>query len=203
MFMRPVLPCCLLVSSFLASKATAQRPASRDSAQALPPVTVAATRSPGPILTTPLAVTRISSADLRSVSGFGLDEALARVPGVVAQSRYGTSDIRLMIRGFGARGAGDRSNSGTTRGVRILLDGFPETEPDGRTSLDQLDLATAEAVEVIRSNASSAWGNAAGGVVNVITVPSAAEPVVEVRPIYGEFGLRRYAARASTPIGTA
>ena len=83
-------------------------------------------------------------------------EALSRVPGVVAQSRYGTSDIRLMIRGFGARGAGDRSNSGTTRGVRVLIDGFPETEPDGRTSLDQLDLAAAEGIEVIRSNASSA-----------------------------------------------
>src|SRR5215207_2516341 len=203
MFMRPVLPCCLLVSSFLASKATAQRPASRDSAQALPPVTVAATRSPGPILTTPLAVTRISSADLRSVSGFGLDEALARVPGVVAQSRYGTSDIRLMIRGFGARGAGDRSNSGTSRGVRVLLDGFPETEPDGRTALDQLDLATAEGVEVIRSNASALWGNAAGGIVIVVTMPATTRSSFEAQPIFGGFGLARYAARASSPLGNS
>jgi iron complex outermembrane receptor protein len=135
------------------------------------------------------------------VSGFGLDEALSRVPGVIAQSRYGTSDIRLMIRGYGARGAGDRSNSGTSRGVRVLLDGFPETEPDGRTALDQLDLATAEAVEVIRSNASSLWGNAAGGVVNVITVPSMTVPSYEVQPIYGGFGLARFAARTSMPIG--
>ena len=125
------------------------------------------------------------------MSGFGLDEALSRVPGVIAQSRYGTSDIRLMIRGFGARGAGDRSNSGTSRGVRVLLDGFPETEPDGRTALDQLDLATAEAVEVIRSNASSLWGNAAGGVVNVITVPTATHAVAR-----GPADLRRLRARA-------
>jgi len=106
-----------------------------------------------------------------------------------------------MIRGYGARGAGDRSNSGTSRGVRVLLDGFPETEPDGRTALDQLDLATAEAVEVIRSNASSLWGNAAGGVVNVITVPSMTVPSYEVQPIYGGFGLARFAARTSMPIG--
>ena len=139
--------------------------------------------------------------ELRSVSGFGLDEALSRVPGVIAQSRYGTSDIRLMIRGYGARGAGDRSNSGTSRGVRVLLDGFPETEPDGRTALDQLDLATAEAVEVMRSNASSLWGNAAGGVVNVITVPSMTVPSYEFQPIFGGFGLARYAARTSMPIG--
>src|SRR5262245_44262781 len=102
----------------------------RDTAVALPGMTVTATRSAAPIISTPLAVTKITARDLRAVSGFGVDEVLSKVPGVIAQSRYGTSDVRLMIRGFGARGAGDRSNSGTTRGVRVLIDGFPETEPD-------------------------------------------------------------------------
>ena len=191
----------LLLTTGFGSLALAQRPTPRDSAQALPGVTVSATRNPAPILTTPLAVTKITTPELRAVSGFGLDEALSRVPGVIAQSRYGTSDIRLMIRGFGARGAGDRSNSGTSRGVRVLLDGFPETEPDGRTALDQLDLATAEGIEVIRSNASSLYGNAAGGVVNVSTVPISRTPSFEAQPIFGEFGLARYAVRTSMPIG--
>ena len=87
------------------------------------------------------------------------------------QARYGTSDVRIAIRGFGARGAGDRSNAGTSRGVRVLLDGMPETEPDGRTSFDNIDLASAEGIDVIRSNASALWGNAAGGVISVSTVP--------------------------------
>ena len=191
----------LVLSTILASAALAQRPAPRDSVTTLPGVTVSATRNPSSILTTPLAITKLNAPELRSVSGFGLDEALSRVPGVIAQSRYGTSDIRLMIRGYGARGAGDRSNSGTSRGVRVLLDGFPETEPDGRTALDQVDLATAEAVEVIRSNASSLWGNAAGGVVNVISVPTTAVPSLEAQSIFGGFGLARYAARTSVPIG--
>jgi phosphoglycolate phosphatase-like HAD superfamily hydrolase len=65
---------------------------------------------------------------------------------VLAQSRYGTSDVRIVIRGYGARGAGDRSNAGTSRGVRVLVDGIPETEPDGRTAFDQIDLAAAEGV---------------------------------------------------------
>src|SRR5690348_4547709 len=199
--MRPFSFSHLLFPSLLTSEALAQRPDARDSDQSLPGVTISATRSPSRILTTPLAVTKITAPDLRSVSGFGIDEALARVPGVIAQSRYGTSDIRLMIRGFGARGAGDRSNSGTSRGVRVLLDGFPETEPDGRTALDQLDLAAAEEVEVIRSNASALWGNAAGGVVNVSTMPTATTSSVEAQPIFGAFGLARYAARASTPLG--
>jgi iron complex outermembrane recepter protein len=195
-----ILGAALFTASF-GEAAAAQGATSRDSAAALPGVTVTATRSPTPILTTPLAVTKIDAADLRSVSGFGLDEALSKVPGVIAQSRYGTSDIRLMIRGYGARGAGDRSNSGTTRGVRVLIDGFPETEPDGRTALDQLDLATAEAVEVIRSNASAVYGNAAGGVINVVTVPSFDAPSLEAQPVFGAFGLARYAARSSVPLG--
>src|SRR5262245_60804109 len=174
----------------------------RDTAVALPTVSVTATRVAAPILTTPLAITKVTAASLRATNGYGLEDALTMVPGVVAQSRYGTSDIRLMIRGYGARGAGDRSNSGTTRGVRILLDGFPETEPDGRTAFDHIDLAAAQAVEVVRSNASSVWGNAAGGVINILTVPASPATALELQPIFGGFGLKRYAARASTPIGS-
>src|SRR5512138_3521590 len=111
----------------------------QDSVRALPGITITATRAGASVLKAPIAVSKIETADLRAVNGYGIEDALARVPGVIAQSRYGTSDVRLVIRGFGARGAGDRSNSGTSRGVRVLLDGFPETEPDGRTALDQLD----------------------------------------------------------------
>jgi iron complex outermembrane receptor protein len=168
---------------------------------ALPTVVTTATRNATPILTTPLAVTKIGADALRASSGYGLEDALRDVPGVIAQSRYGTSDVRLIIRGFGARGAGDRSNSGTSRGIRVLLDGFPETEPDGRTAFDQIDLAAAEQVEVIRSNASSLWGNAAGGVVNVQSMPDASEPSFDVQPIVGAFGLRRLALRTHAGLG--
>ncbi len=195
----------VLVGALAASAATAraQEPSRRDSAAALPPVTVTATRASAAILTTPLAVTKIEPAELRSRSGYGLDEALRLVPGVLAQSRYGTSDVRIVIRGYGARGAGDRSNAGTARGIRVLIDGIPETEPDGRTSFDQIDLAASEAVEVVRSNASAVWGNAAGGVVNLLTVPTTGAPRLEAQPILGTFGLARYAARGSAPLGAS
>jgi iron complex outermembrane receptor protein len=190
-----------LAAVLAASAVSAQTPAARDTA-ALPAVTVTATRSPASILNTPLAITVIGTADLRSVNGYGLEDALSKVPGVIAQSRYGTSDVRLIIRGFGARGAGDRSNAGTSRGVRVLLDGFPETEPDGRTAFDQIDLAAAQSVEVVRSNASSLWGNAAGGVVSLSTMPTSRASSIDVQPIFGAFGLARYALRASAPIGS-
>lgn len=167
----------------------------------LPTVSVTATRGAASILTAPLAVTKLTGAALRNVNGYGLDEALSKVPGVLAQSRYGTSDVRIVIRGFGARGAGDRSNAGTSRGIRVLIDGIPETEPDGRTSFDQIDLSTASAVEVIRSNASSIWGNGAGGVIHVMTPTWSSTPVAEIQPIFGSFGTQRYALRSSSPLG--
>lgn len=188
----------------LATPALAQQPVRdttrRDTVRTLPGVTVTATRTPARVLTTPLAVTQVRTEALRGTSGYGLDDALAQVPGVLAQSRYGTSDVRLVIRGFGARGAGDRSNAGTSRGVRVLLDGIPETEPDGRTAFDHIDLAAAAGVDVIRSNASSTWGNAAGGVVAVSSVPRADAPLLEYQPIVGGYGLQRHAVRASRPL---
>ena len=140
-------------------------------ARAVPAVSVTATRARVSILDVPLAVTLVGGEQLRVKRGVGLDEALSLVPGVVAQSRSGGGDVRLSIRGFGARGAGDRSNAGTSRGVRILIDGIPETEPDGRTSLDLVDLALVEDVEIVRSNASALYGNAAGGVLDAVRQP--------------------------------
>ncbi|MBI5867301.1 MAG: Plug domain-containing protein, partial [candidate division Zixibacteria bacterium] len=99
----------------------------------LPPIVVFGPRMPEALARIPLAVGVVDSAALNRSKGYGIDEVLGSVPGVLAQSRYGNQDVRISIRGFGARGAGERSNAGTSRGIRILLDGFPLTEPDGRT----------------------------------------------------------------------
>lgn len=170
-------------------------------AQALPPLSVTASRTATSIFDVPLAVTLVSAEQLRATRGVGLDEALSLVPGVLAQSRSGGGDVRITIRGFGARGAGDRSNAGTTRGIRILLDGIPETEPDGRTALDLVDLALVEGAEVVRSNASSLYGNAAGGVIDLRTVPATGARLASVQSQAGSFGLQRFIGRGATPVG--
>src|SRR3989337_2081804 len=130
-------------------------------------VTVTATRYAESIMEVPYAVTIKSKDDFNNIKGYGLDEVLSSVPGVLAQSRNGNQDVRIVIRGFGARGSGDRSNSGTSRGIRILVDGIPETEPDGRTSFDLIDLTLVQNIEVLRSNVSAVWGNASGGIINI------------------------------------
>lgn len=165
-------------------------------------VTVTATRAPISVLQAPLAVSVISAPTLRTTKGSGLDEVLNRIPGVLAQSRSGSQDVRIVIRGYGARGAGDRSNAGTSRGIRILVDGIPETEPDGRTSFDDIDLATAERIDVLRSNASAIWGNAAGGLINISTVPGADAPALSGQAVAGSYGLVRNTVRAVRQFGT-
>lgn len=174
--------------------------AAKDTAR-LAPVTISATRTATPLFRVPFAVTLIDKSAFDNKRGFSLDEAVAHVPGVFAQSRYGTSDVRLNIRGFGARGAGDRSNAGTTRGIRLLIDGIPETEPDGRTAFDLVDLAAVSGIEVVRSNASAIWGNAGGGVVAIRTVSAFDEPFGRVSQLGGSYGFRRTALEGGVRLG--
>jgi len=197
-----VLGWCALV----AETAEAQEPPAPipDSARyTLEPVKVRSPRSPASPLETPVSATKVSGAELRRIDDIGIDKALSLVPGVVAQSRAGGTDVRIMIRGFGARGAGDRSNSGTSRGIRVLLDGIPETEPDGRTSFDLIDLASVEEIDVVRSNASALWGNAAGGVVSLSTIPSFERSYTSLQQTFGSFGLSRTILRSGATLGSS
>jgi iron complex outermembrane receptor protein len=147
-----------------------------------------------------MSMTILGLNKLGKSRGFGLDEPLAAVPGIIAQSRYGTQDVRITVRGFGARGAGERSNAGTTRGIRIMTDGFPETEPDGRTSLDLIDIGAASHIDVLRSNSTAIWGNAAGGVINVITDDDGPD-FLSAQSTFGSYGFRRERISGAQPLG--
>jgi iron complex outermembrane receptor protein len=196
---------CLATASILllgSAPLAAQQEPKDSSRAALDTVVVTASRGePRSLTQVPFAVSTVSADRWAGRTGLGMDQALQQVPGVFTQSRSGTHDIRLTIRGFGARGAGDRSNAGTSRGIRVLLDGIPETEPDGRTAFDQVDLATIERIEVMRSNGSAAWGNAAGGIVSLSTQPEFTNEFAEVAQQTGSFGLLRTVLRGGTSLG--
>jgi iron complex outermembrane receptor protein len=83
----------------------------------------------------------------------------------------------------------------------VLTNGVPETEPDGRTAFDNVDLGIAQSIEVVRSNASALWGNAAGGVININTVPSVTRPYHEVQGSTGGWGLKRIGFSFGEPVG--
>ena len=134
---------------------------------ALPTVRVTATREgPRAPLDLPYAVTLTRPDSLAALRRLGVDELLFAVPGVALANRQNPAqDPRVSIRGFGARSAFG------VRGVRVLQDGVPLTLPDGQTPVDALDLEGAGRIEVVRGSASSLYGNAAGGVIDVRTAP--------------------------------
>ncbi|MDK9698873.1 MAG: TonB-dependent receptor [bacterium] len=154
-------------------------------------ITVTAERQPTTLLEAPYSVNVIGVRQQSNAISAGLDKALSEVPGVFAQSRYGGSDVRLTIRGFGSRGAAERSNAATIRGVRVLLDGIPLTEPDGRTSLDLVELSTLQKIEVVRTNASTLWGNASGGVLHLQSSTGSGSPAVSIEQDVGAHGYQR------------
>lgn len=171
-----------VVIALTAPPAAAQVP---DSAARLPDLEVTVTRTRSPLSTLGAAVTVIDSTAVhRDRIATALDETLAFVPGVVVQNRWNYAvDERLAIRGFGGR-----ANFGL-RGVKVLLDGVPQTLPDGQSQLNNLDLSLVSRVEVLRGGASALYGNASGGVVSFITSAVPVQPwLVSARAESGSFG---------------
>ena len=85
------------------------------------------------------------------------------VPGLFAMNAENFSqDLRVAIRGFGARAPFG------IRGIRILVDGIPETTPDGQAQGDNIDLGFIDSAEVFRGSSSSLFCNASGGRIKLI-----------------------------------
>ena len=125
-------------------------------------VVVTATRVEKKIIDIPYPVIRLKNTQYKFSRKVTIDDVLENVPGLFLQSRYGNHDVRVSIRGFGSR-----SNTGI-RGVRILLDGIPESEPDGQTRIEAIDFNSVGSIEVVKGNSSSLYTNAPGGVINFI-----------------------------------
>lgn len=183
---------CAVISTLLASPSAAD--AQRDTATRIAPVVVTVARGSGrSILQSPFAITVVEPDSARpGQKHSSIDESLSFVPGVAAMSRNNPAqDPRLSIRGFGARSAFG------VRGVRILRDGIPITLPDGQTPLDYLSLESVGRIEILRGAASALYGNASGGVVDLMSTPSASPVSIDARQWLGSNALSRSVIAAS------
>ncbi|MCY7363222.1 MAG: Plug domain-containing protein, partial [Ignavibacteria bacterium] len=148
-------------------------------------VVISATRTEQKLIDIPFSVQRVDQGQWKSSRKMGMNDVLSNIPGLWLQSRYGNHDVRVSIRGFGSR-----SNSGI-RGVRILLDGIPESEPDGQTRLEALDFTAISKIEVIKGNMTSLYTNAPGGVINFFTDKYFPRPFVLSDNEFGSYDLRK------------
>ena len=137
------------------------------------------------------AVSVADTSAIRRGRTVGLHETLRMMPGVQAASRYGgMEDVKIGIRGSASR-AGL-----AVRGVAVLLDGIPLTEPDGVARLDLIELAASRQVEVVRGPVSALYAGSPSGVVNVVSRTGRDSRGVSVRALGGAFGFRKYDGHA-------
>lgn len=93
-----------------------------------------------------------------------LQEFLLQSPSIFAlNANNKAQDLRISIRGFGSRAAFG------VRGVKVIVDGIPETTTDGQGQLDNLNLGIIDRIEILNSGSSAIYGNASGGVINIMT----------------------------------
>jgi iron complex outermembrane recepter protein len=146
---------------------------------------------------TPLAITVLNKYRLQTGQQMmSLYESLGTVAGVFAQNPDNfAQDVRISIRGFGARAAFG------IRGIKILVDGIPESTPDGQVKVGGIDMGFVGKMEVIRGPASGLWGNASGGVIAFSTEDAPPKPFAEVAASAGSYGFQRYQLKTGQQIG--
>ena len=111
-----------------------------------------------------------------------LSEYLENIPGlVILNNNNYAQDARISIRGFGSR-----ANFGV-RGIKIFVDGIPETSPDGQSQTDNINLEIIEDIEVYRGNNSSLFGSSSGGVISINTVENFEKDFVNIGYSSGSF----------------
>ncbi len=152
----------------------------------LEPITVTASRFPVKQDKLPFAITPLDNTHLTVArQQLSVHESLSSLPGVfVMNANNFAQDLRLAIRGFGARAAFG------IRGIKVLIDGIPETTPDGQTQLDNLNLAVIDQAEILRGPVSTLYGNSSGGVLQFSSSEPPDEFMIKGRLAAGSFGYR-------------
>tara|TARA_R110002051_G_scaffold3395_1_gene18336 strand:- start:106896 stop:108953 length:2058 start_codon:yes stop_codon:yes gene_type:complete len=139
------------------------------------------------------AATSVYESGIEDVSRqqTSLQEYLVQMPGVFTQNATNfAQDLRISIRGFGARAAFG------IRGIKLIVDGIPETTPDGQGQLDNLNMGIIKRIEVIKGPSSSLYGNASGGVISIETIAKFEEPFSQWKANLGSYGFQNYQVTA-------
>lgn len=197
---RPRAVSLAILASLSASVALAQT-----APQTLPPMVVQGTTLPdernesdeqaeealdrvpgGTSLVTEDFIERTRAADLQDVLQF--------TPGVLVRYRGTGEEPQLSIRGSALR------NNFHTRGINILMDGFPFQNADGFSDVESFEYLSLQRVEVYRgANALRYGGNTIGGAINFVTKTGESAPPLGIRAEGGSFGfVKSYAETGQT-----
>jgi iron complex outermembrane receptor protein len=131
----------------------------------------------------PLSVTLKSFSENKNFSSqSSFSDFIKNTPGVFTTSSNNLSqDMRISIRGFGARSAFG------IRGIKLIVDGIPETTPDGQSQLDNLPLGLISNIEILRGPNANLYGNSSGGVISINTLTNSNDKFYRTSGIFGAY----------------
>ncbi len=158
-----------------------------DAPLVLDPSVVTGSRSASPTFDLPYSVDSVSREQISDGQlGINASEALSRVPGLVVQNRQNyAQDLQISSRGFGARSAFG------VRGIKLIADGIPASNPDGQGQAATFNLDTAERIEVLRGPAATLYGSNAGGVIQMFSRDGEGPPRIGAETLIGSDGLNK------------
>jgi len=159
--------------------AWAEETAVKDSdAYQLPEIVVTATREATPKQDVAANITVIDRQDIENMPAATAGEVLQHIPGVSIEANGGPGAMTTA-----------RIQGSETRHVAVFVDGVPlNMLANPLTDLTLLPVETIDRIEVYKGAASSAWGSALGGVINIITKePDPDKPLTaNIRSSYGK-----------------
>jgi len=153
-----------------------------------------ATRAPKPVSQIAENVTIITAKEIEAMNAHSVTEVLDRVAGIFVNfdGRDYAGPSSLYIHGS------DYEH------VLVLVDGFRWTYINGDFSeVNSIPVGIIQRLEVIKGAASSTWGSALGGVINIITKEAGSTPVPTgtISGSYGKAESHTYSGEAAGRLG--
>lgn len=135
---------------------------------------------------TPGGASIVDAEEYKTGRAATLKDALDFTPGVLVQSRFGSEEARIAIRGSGIQ----RTFHG--RGLWLMQDGMPLNLADGGFDMQGVEPMSAQYVEVFRGANALQYGAATlGGAINFISNTGYTAPAFQSRFEIGSFNTRR------------
>lgn len=131
----------------------------------------------------PGSVAMIPPKEIEQSRANNLRDVLGLTPGVLAQSRYGSDETQLSIRGSGLR------NNFHERSINLYVNGMPYQDADGFSDFEGLELMAVRRIEVWKgANALRFGGNTMGGAINFTTQSGETASPFQVNLVGGSYG---------------
>ena len=155
-----------------------------------PPLVITGSHYKANSFNLPFSVQRIEAEQATEAKPkVNISEALGSVPGMVVQNRNNyAQDLQISSRGFGARSAFG------IRGIKLMADGIPLSNPDGQGQAATFDLDTLDHIEVLRGPFTNLYGSNSGGVIQLFSRDGAGAPTLSTNTSMSAWDTQRYQA---------